>query len=146
MPTSTKVKATLFHHLPPLEKGIIYELGGGWGAIALALAKQYPQLQVVAFEISPIPFWVARCRALLCGVKNLQFRRKDFFKEELVDAALIYCYLFPGAMRKLEHELPPGSLLCSNAFAWQGKEPAKVVLIEDLHASKLYIYGDLPLT
>src|SRR5687768_13432770 len=45
-----------------VEQPIIYELGCGWGSLAIALAKAFPHAQIRGIELSPLPYWVARFR------------------------------------------------------------------------------------
>ena len=58
----------------------IIDIGTGSGAIALALAKEMPQAQVVATDISAAALTVARKNALTLGLGNkIAFRRSDLF-------------------------------------------------------------------
>ena len=58
----------------------IIDIGTGSGAIALALAKEMPQAQVVATDISAAALRVARKNALNLGLENqIDFRRSDLF-------------------------------------------------------------------
>ena len=41
--------------ISPKQKGFIYELGAGWGALAFPLARRCPESKVVAYELSPVP-------------------------------------------------------------------------------------------
>jgi release factor glutamine methyltransferase len=58
----------------------IIDIGTGSGAIAIALAKEMPQAQVVATDISAATLRVARKNALNLGLENqIDFRRSDLF-------------------------------------------------------------------
>ncbi len=58
----------------------IIDIGTGSGAIAIALAKEMPQAQVVATDISTAALRVARKNVLTLGLKNqIDFRRSDLF-------------------------------------------------------------------
>ena len=113
MPSSLKAKRCLLSALPQPLHGKIYELGTGWGTLLFPLARQYPDCQVVGFETSPIPYLVSRIRQLYCRLPNVVLERRDFFSVLYGDADLIVCYLYPGAMRKLQikfdRELKPGT-------------------------------------
>lgn len=142
MPTSQKACKRISEILPKLkENDKIYELGSGWGTLAWLLAKRYPDHWVVGYEISPIPFWASR---LFFRRSNLIFEKRNFFKENLGDAALIVCYLYPGAMRQLkdkfQKELKPGTQIVSNTFAIPGWEPKQVLEVNDLYKTKIYRY------
>lgn len=144
MPTSLKAKRKLLHCIPVELQGPVYELGSGWGTLAIPIAQKLPKCQVVGYETSPVPFFVSMVRKRLSHLNNLTLHKKDFFKESIDDAALVVCYLYPGAMRKLkkkfQNELKPGTLVISNTFAIPGWVPEKVVEVEDLYKTKIYIY------
>jgi len=58
----------------------IIDIGTGSGAIAIALAKEMPQAQVVATDISAAALRVARKNALNLGLENkIDFSRSDLF-------------------------------------------------------------------
>lgn len=75
---------------------VIYEMGSGWGSLALALARAFPDAQIRGIEISPFPYLVSRLRALRHA--NVQFEWGDFNRRDLSDADAITCYLMPGKM------------------------------------------------
>lgn len=143
-PTSRKAKKNLMKALPATIKGNIYELGSGWGTLALPLARSYPNCHVIAFESSPLPFFVSKLRKMFANVPNLKLLRRNFFEEDLSDASLIVCYLYPGAMRKLKEkfqkELKPGTRIVSNTFAIPGWQPEAVHEVGDLYHTKIYMY------
>jgi release factor glutamine methyltransferase len=56
----------------------ILELGTGSGAVAVALASELPQAQIVATEISPAALEIARCNASRNGVA-MRFLQGDLF-------------------------------------------------------------------
>ncbi len=145
MPTSHKVAADLLNRIPPLSpQGKIYELGSGWGTLAISLAKHYPNLQVIGYEISPVPYIFSKCLIYLQNIKNLTLERKDFLDEPLDEAQLIVCYLYPKGMGKLKSELEkklkPGTWVISNTFAFPGWQPYSVYTVNDLYSTKIYLY------
>lgn len=144
MPTTPSAKHTLFSALPKLEKGTIYELGAGWGTLAIPLAKHFPQCSVVGIESSPVPFFISTLYRAFHRLPNLVLKRKDFFTEDLANASLVVCYLYPDAMRRLKdkliQELPPGTWVVSNTFAIPGWEPENVENVDDFFGSKIYTY------
>lgn len=143
-PTSPRVKAAMLALVPGDLTGTIYELGSGWGTLALALARRYPGCRVVAYELSPLPWLVSRLRATAAGLANLTLRRADFHGASLADAGLVVCYLHPAAMErlrpKLEGELGPGAWVLSNTFAVRGWRPEAERTAGDLYNSTVYLY------
>lgn len=144
MPTSPKVKKELLALLPDKIEGTIYELGSGWGTLARPLAIMYQENNVLAYELSPIPFLLSQLLNLVFPKRNLRIERVDFFEKKLDTAGLVVCYLYPGAMAKLknkfEAELKPGTWVISNTFAVPGWKSVVTVEVNDLYRSKVYLY------
>lgn len=145
MPTSPKAKKILLAKALPHEiQGPIFELGSGWGTLVFPLAKQFPLSQVTGYESSLIPYGVSKIVSFFFRQKNLRLARRDFFQEDLHEAALVVCYLYPGAMSKLklkfEKELQPGTWVISNTFAIPGWYPIHVYEVNDLYRSKILVY------
>lgn len=144
MPTLPRVRAALLAALPEDLEGTVFELGSGWGTLAFPLARRYPRCPVVALEVSLVPWLVSRLRRLAEPLPNLDLRRADFHRADLSGAALVVCYLHPQGMErlkgKLEAELPPGALVLSNFFAFHGWSAESVRTLDDLHATRIYLY------
>lgn len=145
MLTNRKVRRALLPHLPSQGRGKIYELGSGWGGIAFLLAKRYPNCTVEAYELSFIPYLFSKIVHLFYSCPNLHIYRKNFFSELFSDATLIYCYLYSGAMIKLEEkfkeELQEGTIVVSNTFTIPGWSPYLTITTNDLYHSKIYFFG-----
>lgn len=138
-PTSPKVKSALMKVLPLIPPGKIFELGAGFGGIAFALADHYPNHLVIAFEISIFPYLWMKARQFVFPKKNLQIRYIDFFKINLMEAELIICYLYPGAMKKLE-PLVIDKCIISHTFALPNRKMDQVFFAKDLYHTPIYIY------
>lgn len=141
MPTSAKVKAELIKSLPEC-RGTIIDLGSGWGTLLIPLSHANREAQIIGYETSPIPFAFSYLRTLLCP--NLHIYRRDFFSVSLENATMVICYLYPGAMQKLQRkfdqELKPGSWVISHTFALPDWKPVKIVQVDDLYRTKIYLY------
>ncbi len=144
MPSSGAVRRDLLPLLPKLDSGEIFELGSGFGTLAIPLARQYPNLQVTGFEISPVPYWIATLRAKSLGLTNLHFVRKDFLLADLTRPRLLVSYLYPGGMNKIAQKLSPDSdkkqYFLSHTFALPGYEPIQSTRASDLYRSPIYLY------
>lgn len=142
------LKEQLCNHRADSPQGeglVIYEMGSGWGPLAVDAAKAFPKSKVIGLEFSPIPVWFSRIRGKLFGHKNLTFKRADFFEEDLRDADVILLYMLESILVKLkpkfEEELKPGTLIISNTFKIEGWEPVAVeeVMKKPLELN-VYIY------
>ncbi len=144
VPTTPRVAEALLALVPEIPPGTVYELGSGWGNLAVALARRFPDRPVMAYELSPLPWLASRLWLHLFPQANLTLRRADFFEAPLGRAALVACYLYPGAMGrlapKLERELAAGTLVLSNCFAVPGWLPAIVTHAGDAYGTKVYLY------
>lgn len=142
--TSSKVKDKLLQILPTEFKGEIVELGSGWGTLAFALARYFPENQVKAYEISPVPYIISKLISKLFLFSNLQIERRDFYDISLKNVSLVVCYLYPGAMNRLkikfENELSSETYILSHTFAIPGWIPIRFVCANDMYQTPIYLY------
>ncbi|RJO59107.1 hypothetical protein C4546_03845 [Candidatus Parcubacteria bacterium] len=100
----------------------IFELGAGEGRL-LKVFSQTPAAKIIGYEISILPFLIARWRCRKLGHK-VELKFKDFFQAPFAKANVIFCFLTPTAMRKLktkfEAECEPGTQIISYAFSVPG--------------------------
>jgi SAM-dependent methyltransferase len=106
--------------------GLIFDPGAGFGSLALALARAFPDCEVVGIDLQPLPLWVAKLRAKVLGLRNVTFRRGDLFEQDYRGANVIACYLYSNLMERLyakwNAELPDGCVVVSNLYPmshWQ---------------------------
>ncbi len=144
MPTLPAARRVLLDALPGAVSGTVYELGAGWGGLAVALARRYPQQPVVACEWSFLPWLVCRVRKALLRRPNLRVERVDCFARPIADAGLVVCYLDPDAMLrlrdKLHAETQPGTWLVSHAFAVPGWQPTAAHHRRGFWSDPVYTY------
>jgi hypothetical protein len=104
----------------------IFELGCGWGRLAMALAREFPEATITAVELSPIPWAFARLRARRS--KNLRVVRADFLGLDLSGADAVTCYLMRRPMARLasrlDAQLRPGTPVVALTFWFRGRTPA----------------------
>lgn len=147
MPTSEKVKREILAVIPSETQGTLVDLGSGWGTMAIRMAKLFPQCHVIGYETSFVPYYFSKFWAFCASTSNLQFMRRNFFHVSFSQVSLIYCYLYPGAMKQLaikfHEELSPGTIVVSNTFALPGWEAVKVVEVKDLYKTRVYVYMKL---
>lgn len=145
-PVSSTFKSSrsIIKAVPPEQKGVICELGAGWGRLAFSLAHRCPESRVLAYELSPVPWIFLKLRAFLFGPRNLKIVRRDFFKDDLSKASLVVCYLYPGAMAKLSSklllELKPSAEVISNTFKVPTWTPVATKNLEDVMCPEVFYY------
>ncbi|MFT3839315.1 MAG: class I SAM-dependent methyltransferase [Myxococcaceae bacterium] len=129
--------------LAPIDASPIYELGAGFGRLAFAVSARFPERQVVAIELSPVPYWGCRLQQLFRKRPNLTFRRADFLKLPLNDAKVLLTFVHTTAMAALADKLTvecKGAHLLSHTFSVRGWTPVKTARVADLYNSPVYLF------
>ena len=144
-PTGGKVKRHLLEILEDIPPGTrIYELGSGWGTLAIPVARMFPDTPVTGYENSIVPYIASELRLAALSLKNLDLHWQNFFKVDLSDATLIVCYQSPGTMSllrpKLEAELSDNTYVVSNTFTIPGWTPTETFRTNDLFRTRIYVY------
>lgn len=135
-----------------LKKGeIIYDLGCGKANLLTVASKEFGA-KGIGYEISLWPFvWAyLRIKFLKADVK---IYLKNFLKADLSQADVVFCYLFPEIMEKLESkfqsELKSGARVVSHSFKLPNITPSNVIdgkqskkiFNKNLRATgKIYVY------
>jgi len=144
MPSSAKAYNAMLTLAEETGNGTLVDLGSGWGNFVIAIAKKYPQRQVVGYELSFLPWLSSSLVKKVLGLQNLTLYRQDFYQADLSSASVVVCYLFPQAMEKIEHKLLNQQrnidFLISNNFALPTSKAIKVVQIDDFYKSPIYLY------
>ena len=144
MPSSKKAYQAIMTLADETGAGPIYDLGSGWGNLVIRLARKYPQRQVVGYELSLFPWLITMLMKRILGLSNLVLYREDFMKADLSNASVITCYLFPAAMENIKNKLTHGKgelrFVISNTFALPSYLESKVMLLNDVYKSPVYLY------
>ena len=120
-----------------------YDLGCGDGRLVVAAAKA--GAIATGFEISLFPYLLAMLRVLFASRdvrKNIKIKFRDFWKEDLSDASVIYFFLMPKIFAKLEKkllaELKPGAKVIVYVWPFQNWTAKKI----DVYPKrpKIYLY------
>lgn len=138
MPTSKKARGVVRTTIRESSK--VYELGSGWGTLAIELSQSN---EVIALEKAWVPWLFSKLNNAVRG-GTVKILRQNIYSLKYSDADVIFCYLYPGAMRKLapklEKELKMGATVLSNTFQIPGRTPAEVLEINDWFRTKIYVY------
>jgi len=130
---------------------IVYDLGCGKANLLTTAAKNF-QVKGIGYEISLWPYIWGRMRIRLSGA-DVKVRMKNLFSADIKNADVVFCYLFPEVMARLEpkfvSELKPGAKVVSYAFSLPNVKPIKTVSAtprfsaltrKPRHTSEIYIY------
>jgi hypothetical protein len=124
-------------------KATVYDLGSGDGSTLIYLVREFG-VRGIGIERSRFLSLWSRWRIRRAGFSSkITIQRKNFFRQNLSDADVVVCYLFPEAMRKLagkfERELRLGSFVVSFSFQIPEWKPVKVEKRLD-GKNPMYIY------
>lgn len=142
MPSSKKASQAILENIRNSKEDIVIDLGSGFGNLAIFLASNLPNKKVIGYELSFVPWLVSIFLTKLLRIKNLKFYRKNFYKQELKNAALV-CYLYPKAMEKLEDKIFDETIntkIVSSTFAFRNIKARDTILLDDFYRTPIYIY------
>jgi hypothetical protein len=142
--SSRKVWQELETLLPDHGQFNFIDIGSGLGGVLVHLAGTHPEGRYEGVESAPLPFLASRLRIFLGGIKNCRVHWGSFWAIDLGDYDVVFAYLSPVPMpdlwQKVHREMHPGSLFVSNTFEVPGQMPERVITVEDMHRSTLYIW------
>lgn len=148
MMSSKKARQVMLASINKPVKGPLIDLGSGWGTLVIAVARKYPNQQVIGYELSWFPWLVSIIRKYSLRLDNLTLYRKDFNNVELSNASILFCYLFSEGMvtlhEKLQREQLSEVLIVSNTFALPSCQPTNVVKLNDAYHTPIYVYNWKP--
>ncbi|HOK20821.1 MAG TPA: methyltransferase domain-containing protein [Candidatus Paceibacterota bacterium] len=107
---------------------IFCDLGSGDGSFLYQLAKEFPQVQFVGYEINIFLYIFSK---LFNRLPNLKFYHRDFFKVDLSSFDYIYVFLLSSLMEqlvpKIQKEAKKGCYVIVNTFAFKNLQPIKEI-------------------
>jgi ribosomal protein L11 methylase PrmA len=121
VPTASEFIDSFFELAPVSPSDIVYDLGSGDGRLLFA-ALEKGAGRCVGIDIDPKRVSAARELAEIKGLDHrLTFIEGDIMEQDLSEATVVLCYLFPDALitlrPKLENELKPGTRVVTEAFS-----------------------------
>ncbi len=119
VPTVTKTAEKMIELAQP-KKGLrVDDLGSGDGRLLKLAAER--GCRATGFEINPFLVLFTKLRFYFSPYRKLiAVKWSDFWKADFADADIIFVYLLPWKMQKLEallrSKLKPGTVIVSNSF------------------------------
>lgn len=122
----------------------VYDLGSGDGRLVHKASTLY-KANAVGYEFSPLVWAWAQFLSLFFWRSKAKLKFGDFWKQDLSDADIVFCYLLTHSMDRMkEHLIPqlkPGALIVSHAFVIHGLEPwKKLPRLPDQKLGPIWIY------
>lgn len=120
-----------------------YELGSGDGRVVLEAAKM--GAESFGIEQSWLRVWYSRYKALRFGLKNAHFFHGSLFDRQYFPADIVYIYLLPKGIEKLEEklkkELEKGSIIITQTYHFKTIKPFKKLSLESEKTKRWDIKG-----
>lgn len=140
MPTRKK-DVERFLKITGIKKGDkFYDLGCGDGRLVCAAARA--GAKAFGFEISLLPYLLAKARIVFGKCDGAKVHYKSFWKADLGDADIVYLFLMPKIRRKtrekLEREMKRGSRVVAYTWPVEGWAPEKIS--DEKGQAKYYLY------
>ena len=128
VPTSRRIINHVIK-LARLKKGEkVYDLGCGDGRFLIE-AQKHTKISATGYENAALPYLLAKIRQYISGAK-IKISMQNFFKVNLSDANVIYCYLGPDVMtkigNKIRKECKKGTRIYSNSFSIKDMKTKRV--------------------
>lgn len=142
--TSKKTIDRILREIAIKKDDTVYDLGCGNARVLLEVEKK-TGAKAIGFELSPWAYILAKLN-LLYHKTSVQVRYGDFYRENIADADIVFCFLINSVMPKvkqyLEKQLKPGTIVVSLAFPIKAWKPIKEFPSrqKDLKSSNIYIY------
>lgn len=135
-------------------KDVFIDLGAGDGKTVLEAAQR--GAKAVGYELSPVMWLIAWTRILLWRWRHRQYgthrpkiQWRNFYRQKLTDATVLYAFLLPQNMERLrkylaKQQIPNGKYMLVYAFPFKDVTPLTV--IREPKCLPMYVYGLKELT
>jgi hypothetical protein len=141
VPTSKNDIEFIVKELEITSADIFYDLGSGDGKVCF-LVNNLSGAKCVGFELTWWTYIISKLKVKSAKLKNVFFINKNFFKQPWTEAAIVYGYLYPPLMGKVEEKFlkdcKPGSLAIIRDFPFPNLKPKQIYQLPRKH--EIYVY------
>lgn len=142
MPSSRKSAQIILEKIKDSKESTVVDLGSGFGSLAIFLATNLPEKRIIGYELSFFPWIISKLLKYVLNIKNVDFYKKDFLKQDLKSKVLV-SYLFPEGMQKLEDKIFHETIntkIISSTFAFRNIKQRETTYAQDLFKTPIFIY------
>jgi len=145
VPCQKKELPRIFEVIALKDNEVFYDLGCGDGRVVFYAAQHFP-IKAIGIEMSFLFFlycWIKRI--FLADKRNIIFKLRNLFYEDLSKADAIYVYGMPKVLEeklryKLEKELKKGARVIAYGFPIKGLEPESICQPDEKHQKPIHLY------
>src|SRR3989338_8998163 len=97
----------------------VYDIGAGDARMLIRVAKKYPGIKAVGYEIVPLVWMLGKLRILFCR-SSVRLNFGNSLRADVSDADCVLMYMITGLMpkfaKKFDKELKHGTKVISHGF------------------------------
>lgn len=144
LPTKPKDRAHLLEQLKLLPGQKVVDLGCGDGSMLFAVARKFPEVVCVGYDISLLPLIFGWGRKMLFFKKyrNVHIKFGNLFKQTVTNADLVFIFLLPKSYPKLveilKRDLKDESRVVVEAWPFPSNKPLQTFKEEKLLSIFIY--------
>ncbi len=130
----------ILKRLPLTPATQFYDLGSGDGTVAF-IAERLGGVQATGFEVMLWAYFHALWKRKAQKSKA-RFICKNFFKHSWAEADVLYGFLYPPLMKRVETkflaETKPGAVFIARDFKFPTLPPIEEIVVNELHTAYIY--------
>lgn len=144
LPTKGRDRQHLLEALELKAGQAVVDLGCGDGSLLFGLARKFPQVTGVGYEISLLPYLIGQLRRLFFfrRYRNVHIKFGNLFQQSLQDFDMIFVFLlpksYPRLIERFKTDLKDDSIIIVEAWPLPNIEPSKTLKKEK--CLSLYFY------
>ncbi|MEK7183671.1 MAG: methyltransferase [Patescibacteria group bacterium] len=150
LPTKPSQRKHLLDNLQLKDGQTVVDLGCGDGSMLFAVARLYPNVVCIGYDISLLPLFIAWVRKFLFfrAYRNVHIRFGNLFTQNIRQANVVFIFLlskcYPKLLTTLPKQVSPQAQLIVEAWPLPDIEPRQTLKGENLLPVYIYSGEDLP--
>lgn len=149
LPTRKRERETVLNQISFENVRKVIDLGCGDGTVLFAVARRYPEIEAVGYDISLVPMFIGWTRKLLHrnAYRNVHLRFGNLFTAPLDEADIVFVFLlskaYPRLIAKFKNELPKDARVAIEAWPLPDAKPAETLRAEGTLPIYIYRAGEI---
>lgn len=144
VPTPRRVAEAMVRMADLRGDEVVMDLGAGDGCVLRVAKRHHPGIQALGCELV-FTVWLFGWLRCLLTRSGVALRLRNALKEDVSRAGVLFLYLFPSLMEKLEEkfdrELHPGTRVVAHTFRFPRRQPVREEVIPLWRGpAKIFLY------